>query len=139
MICLIEGTVVGVEPTSRTVGSKGLLVSVDTGAGIGYEVITNVELSEGEWAQFCIHQVIREDDSKLYGFSGPARFQERNAFRSMLKIKGIGPVAALSVLRGGMDLFSAAITAKDVDYFTSKSGIGEKTARLIIAARGWWK
>jgi Holliday junction DNA helicase RuvA len=81
------------------------------------------------------HFVVREDAQILYGFETPA---EREAFRQLIKISGVGPRTALSVLSGmSVTELAQAITLQDVGRIKKVPGIGPKTAeRLLLELKG---
>ena len=81
------------------------------------------------------HFVVREDAQLLYGF---ASNEERLAFRQLLKISGVGPKLALSVLSGlSLDDLAAAVVNKEVGRLTKIPGVGKKTAeRLLLELQG---
>ena len=108
-------------------------------AGVGYEI--DVPMSTfyhlprtGETVALLTHQVVREDAHLLFGF---LTAQERAAFRQLLKISGVGPKVALSVLSGmSVEDLSAAVAAQDTGRLTRVPGIGKKTAeRLVLELR----
>lgn len=108
--------------------------------GVGYEV--DVPMSTfynlpglGETVSLLTHFVVREDAQLLYGF---ATAQEREAFRQLIKISGIGPRMALSVLSGmSVNELSQAITAQEPGRLVKVPGIGKKTAeRLLLELKG---
>lgn len=124
---------------------KGLLVEksfpqvVVSCAGVGYEV--DVPMSTfyplpraGEEVTLLTHLVVREDAHLLFGF---LTREERSAFRQLLKVSGVGPKVALSVLSGlSVDELAAAVAAEDAARLTRVPGIGKKTAeRLILELR----
>jgi Holliday junction DNA helicase RuvA len=77
------------------------------------------------------HMVVREDVQQLYGFYHRA---DRQLFRELIKVSGIGPKLALTIL-SGMDsvTFVQSIRHQDTALLTSLPGLGKKTAeRLII-------
>ena len=91
--------------------------------------------AEGQKVTLLIHFVVREDAQILYGFGTPI---ERAAFRELIKISGVGPRTALSIL-SGMDVgdLSQAITLQDAGRLTKVPGIGKKTAeRLLLELKG---
>ena len=108
--------------------------------GVGYEV--NVPMSTfynlpglGEKVTLLTQFVVREDAQILYGF-GTA--PEREAFRQLVKISGVGPRTALSV-RSGMSVgeLSQAITLQEAGRLIKVPGIGKKTAeRLLLELKG---
>jgi Holliday junction DNA helicase RuvA len=113
-----------------------LLIEVQ---GVGYEV--DVPMSTylalpalGSTVQLRIHHVLREDASQLFGFATEA---ERELFRSLLKVNGVGPKVALAILSGvSADDFRAAIASEDVAGLTRIPGVGRKTGeRLLVEMR----
>ena len=114
-----------------------LLIDV---AGVGYEVqlpLTSFyKLPEvGKEAVIYTHFVVREDAQLLYGF---ATVEERAAFRQLIKISGVGPRTALSVLSGmGVADLAQAITQQEAGRLVKVPGIGKKTAeRLLLELKG---
>ena len=114
-------------------------VLVDCG-GVGYEV--DVPMSTfyglpgvGEKVALLTHFVVREDAQILYGF---ATAQEREAFRQLIKITGVGPRTALSILSGmSVQDLSQAVTAQEAGRLVKVPGIGKKTAeRLLLELKG---
>jgi Holliday junction DNA helicase RuvA len=81
------------------------------------------------------HLVVREDAHILFGF-GTA--EERNVFKELIKISGIGARTALSILSGmSVHDLSQAITLQDAGRLTKVPGIGKKTAeRLLLELKG---
>lgn len=79
--------------------------------------------------------VVREDAQLLYGF---LTHEERIAFRQLLKISGVGPKLALSVLSGlSLNDLAAAVANKDAGRLTKIPGVGKKTAeRLLLELQG---
>jgi Holliday junction DNA helicase RuvA len=112
---------------------------IDCG-GVGYEV--SVPMSTfynlpglGEKVSLLTHFVVREDAQILYGFASHA---ERAAFRQLIKISGVGPRTALSVLSGmSVDDLAQAVTAQQPGRIIKVPGIGKKTAeRLLLELKG---
>ena len=109
-------------------------------AGVGYEL--DVPMSTfyqlpvtGQQVTLHTHLIVREDAHLLYGF---ATEQEREAFRRLLKISGVGARIALSVLSGlSVADLARAVTNQDSERLTKIPGIGKKTAeRLLLELRG---
>ncbi len=107
--------------------------------GVGYEI--DVPMSTfyplprtGEEVTLLTHLVVREDAHLLYGFVTAG---ERAAFRQLLRISGVGPKVALSVLSGmSVDDLAAAVAVDDSPRLTKIPGIGKKTAeRLVLELR----
>jgi len=109
-------------------------------AGVGYEV--DVPMSSfynlpatGEKVSLFTHFVVREDAQQLFGFLTQ---KERVAFRELIRISGVGPKLALSVLSGlSVDDLANAIAQQDVGRLIRVPGIGKKTAeRLLLELKG---
>ncbi|MDD5330091.1 MAG: Holliday junction branch migration protein RuvA [Sulfuricella sp.] len=114
------------------------LVLVDVG-GVGYEI--DVPMSTfynlpaiGEKVVLHTQLIVREDAHQLYGF---AHHEERAAFRQLLKISGVGPKLALTILSGlSVAELSHVVAAQEVGRLTRIPGIGKKTAeRLLLELR----
>lgn len=108
--------------------------------GVGYEV--DVPMSTfynlpdvGGQVTLLTHFVVREDAQVLFGF-GTA--QEREAFRQLIRISGIGPRTALSVLSGmSVGDLAQAVSQQQATRLTKVPGIGKKTAeRLLLELKG---
>lgn len=108
--------------------------------GVGYEL--DVPMSTfynlpalQEKVVLHTHFVVREDAQLLYGF---ASNEERLAFRQLLKISGVGPKLALSVLSGlSLGDLAVAVANKEVGRLTKIPGVGKKTAeRLLLELQG---
>ena len=108
--------------------------------GVGYEVDVPMSTfynlpAAGEKVTLLTHLVVREDAQLLYGFATGA---EREAFRQLIKISGVGPRTALSVLSGmSVADIAQAVTAQDAGRLVKVPGIGKKTAeRLLLELKG---
>ena len=108
--------------------------------GVGYEV--DVPMSTfyhlpavGETVSLLTHFIVREDAQVLYGFASAS---ERDAFRQLIRISGVGPRTALSVLSGmSVSDIAQAVTAQDSGRLVKVPGIGKKTAeRLLLELKG---
>lgn len=115
------------------------LVVVDV-HGVGYEVHVSMHTfyvlpAVGAPVQLYTQMVVREDAQLLFGF---ARREERDSFRALVKVSGIGAKIALGVLsQFSTDELAAAIAAEDVKRLSAAPGIGKKTAeRLVLELRG---
>ena len=108
--------------------------------GVGYEVLVPMSTfynlpGLGEKVSLFTHFIVREDAQLLYGFGSTT---ERAAFRLLIKITGIGPRMALSVLSGMTvaDL-AQAVTLQETGRIVKGPGIGKKTAeRLLLELKG---
>ncbi len=129
MIGFLRGIIVSKQPP---------LLIIEVG-GVGYEVhapmSTFYHLPDLQQpAVLLTHLVVREDAHLLYGF---AQSQERDLFRALIKVNGIGPKLALSILSGiNTSEFIQCVQENDISRLVHIPGVGKKTAeRLIIETR----
>jgi Holliday junction DNA helicase RuvA len=89
----------------------------------------------GERVVLLTHFVVREDAQLLFGFLTAA---ERGTFRELVKISGVGPRTALSILSGlSAEELSQAVSRQDTGRLVKVPGIGKKTAeRLLLELKG---
>lgn len=130
---------------------RGILIENDApillieAAGIGYEVQAPIGtccnlLTIGEEVILHTHLSISENAHQLYGFIS---LRDRQLFRNIIKISGIGPKLGLAILSGmNVNQFVACIMAGDLALLVKIPGVGKKTAeRLVIEMRdklkGW--
>ena len=103
--------------------------------GIGYEVRISLSTFStlpdlGQTVKLFTHFVVREDAQLLYGF---ATEEEREAFRLLISISGIGPKLAMTLLSGvTLPELKHAIQEKNIPVLTAISGIGQKTAERVV-------
>jgi Holliday junction DNA helicase RuvA len=130
MIGRLTGTIAEKSPPQ-------LLVDV---RGVGYEV--DVPMSSfynlpgiGEPVTLLTHFVVREDAQVLFGF---LTHEERATFRLLVKISGVGPRTALSILSGlSVDELARAVSLQESGRLIKVPGIGKKTAeRLLLELKG---
>jgi holliday junction DNA helicase RuvA len=114
-------------------------ILVDVG-GLGY--LVEVPMSTfydlpalGERTALLTHFVVREDAQLLYGFLTET---ERDAFRQLVKISGVGPRTALAVLSGmSVNELAQSVVLQEPGRLTKVPGIGKKTAeRLMLELKG---
>lgn len=129
MIGRITGTLIEKNPPA---------ICVDV-QGIGYEIdipmSTLYDLPEiGQTVSLHTHLSIRDDAHVLFGFGSAS---EKNAFRTLIKVSGIGPKTALAILSSlTVDDLIAAIESEDIALLTRAPGIGKKTAeRMLLELR----
>lgn len=116
----------------------GNVALIDVG-GVGYEVeltsgtAAGLAARSGEAVVFT-HLVGREDAPALYGFASAS---ERNLFRTLIKVAGVGPKLAVALLSAvSPEQFAAALANGDAAAITRVPGIGKKTAeRLVMELR----
>jgi Holliday junction DNA helicase RuvA len=130
MIGRIAGTLLEKHPPA---------VLVEAG-GVGYEI--DVPMSTfcnlpalGDRVTLLTHLVVREDAHQLYGFLTAG---ERQAFRELIRISGVGSRTALAVLSGmSVAELAQAVTLQESARLTRIPGIGKKTAeRLLLELKG---
>lgn len=129
MIGLLRGTILDKQPPH-------LLLEVQ---GVGYELeapmTTFYDLpATGGVVTLYTHLAVREDAHSLYGF---AKITDRDLFRHLLRVNGVGARLALTIL-SGMDAgaFAGCIQAGDTAALVRLPGVGRKTAeRLIVEMR----
>ena len=129
MIGRIRGQLVHKQPPD-------ILVEV---GGVGYEIqvpmTTLFQLPElGAQVSLVTHFVVREDAQLLYGFIDE---QDRSLFRQLIKVSGVGPKLALTIL-SGMDStsFARCVQRDDISSLVALPGVGKKTAeRLLVEMR----
>ncbi len=103
--------------------------------GVGYEIqaslTTFFELPDiGQAATLHTHFVVREDAQLLYGFSSLA---ERQLFRELIKVNGVGPKMALAILSGmNAAEFVNCVKSKDIATLVRLPGVGKKTAERLV-------
>ena len=120
--------------TGRLIEKSPPTVVVEAG-GVGYEVDVPMSTfyglpATGQEVKLFTHLTIREDAHLLFGFATEA---ERQVFRQLLKITGIGARTALSLLSGmSVDELYAAVSQQDGARLTRVPGIGKKTAERLL-------
>lgn len=122
----------------KLVTKKPPLLVLDV-QGVGYEIEAPMTTfynlpSMGEIIQLHTHLVVREDAHILFGFSTEA---DRLMFRTLIKVNGVGPKLALTILSGqSAEEFQRCIHDNDTAALIRLPGVGKKTAeRLIIELR----
>ena len=103
--------------------------------GVGYRVAVSSETLHavpraGKEVLLHTHLVMRDDAMHLYGF---ATEDERELFRMLISVSGVGPKVAMAALSGGSSReLLRAIAAGDTKRFQAVPGIGKRTAERII-------
>ena len=129
MIGRLRGTIISKQPPQLLIDVQGVGYEVDAPMSTFYQLPDT-----GSEVILHTHMVVREDAQLLYGF---ALETERALFRHLIKINGVGPKLALTILSGmGSDEFIACVQDGDAAALVRMPGIGKKTAeRLIIELR----
>lgn len=125
MIAWLKGELMEKQPPS-------LLLNVN---GVGYELeapmSTFYELpAVGDAATVFVHMVVREDAQLLFAFASK---QQREMFRSLIRVNGVGPKVALAVLStlSAQELMQC-MANEDVAQLCKVPGIGKKTAQRLV-------
>lgn len=125
MIAAVSGEVLARRPDH---------VVVDA-AGVGYQLAVSTETlravpAVGKRVSLHAHLIARDDSLALYGF---ATEEERELFRSLISVSGVGPKVGLAALSGGtVPELLRAIASGDGKRFQAVPGIGKRTAERII-------
>ena len=130
MIGRISGTLIEKVPPQIVVDCHGVGYQIDVPMSTFYNLPAT-----GEAVVVLTQFVVREDAQILYGF-GTA--PERETFRQLVKISGVGPRTALGVLSGmSVGDLAQAVTLQQAGRLTKVPGIGKKTAeRLLLELKG---
>jgi len=124
MISSVRGTVLAVQGTTAVieVGGVGLSVQVTPQHGLSMRI--------GTEATVRTTLIVREDDLSLYGF---AEAEQLSVFELLRSVTGVGPRSAMGVLAAlDPNQIAQAVATEDDAAFRKVSGIGPKTAKLIV-------
>lgn len=126
MIASLKGIVASVSPSS-------LVIDVN---GVGYlvQVTPALALSVRPGSEISVHTafVVREDAFTIFGFE---TIDELRTFDLLRSVTGVGPKSALSIIHQlGPDQLAEAIVSGDDGAFKKVSGIGPKTAKLLVVS-----
>ena len=129
----IRGSLVRREPAAAVVETAGLAYRLHIPLST-YEVLPAV----GEEVSLLLHLAIRDDEWRLYAF---ATDEERAIYRALMRVSGVGPVLALSLLSGFTPAeFRSTVAGEDVRALMRAKGVGRKTAeRIVVELRDVWK
>ncbi|MFH1177517.1 MAG: Holliday junction branch migration protein RuvA [Acidobacteriota bacterium] len=129
MIGHLEGRIAELAP------GKALLEVGGVGYEVGLPLSAHPVLAGRERAALFIHTHVREDQLTLFGF--PTR-AERDTFRILISVSGVGPRTALALLSGlAPEELAAAVEGEQWRQLAAAPGIGRRTAeRLIVDLKG---
>ncbi|MCU0842514.1 MAG: Holliday junction branch migration protein RuvA [Thiobacillaceae bacterium] len=130
MIGRLSGTLLEKHPPQLVVDAHGVGYEVDVPMSTFYNLP-----AVGERLSLYTHFSVREDAQQLYGF---LTAKEREAFRLLIRITGVGPKLALAVLSGlSVDDLAQAVALQESGRLTRIPGVGKKTAeRLLLELKG---
>lgn len=120
----IEGSIEHVNPAFVIINNNG----------IGYHILTSINTYEKikslKQVRILVHQAIKEDAHTLYGF---AESLERDLFRLLITVNGVGTNTARMILSGqSLPGIVSAISNGNLNMLKSVKGVGPKTAQRII-------
>ncbi len=125
MIARLAGTLLEKNPPQLVIDVNGVGYEVEAPTGVFIDLPEN-----GKQVAILIHHHFSQDHQTLYGF---ASLGERELFRKLLKVNGIGAKLALAILSGASgEELTRFVTMADVASLTRIPGIGKKTAERII-------
>lgn len=118
----------------KVINFEGMLVTIECASGVGYEVevpastLSSLSLDGDAFLYIC--HIVREDASLLYGFSD---LNSRTLFKEIIKVNGLGPKAAMSILSTmGVEEFVCNVMQNNAKSLITIPGVGKKTAERII-------
>lgn len=130
MISSLKGILTEISPTNITIETTG----------IGYEIFIPLSTFDrlpkiNSECKILTYLHVREDTHQLYGF---LTHEEKDLFKLLLTISGIGPKSALTILSGmPIEDFKYAISSGDTAALSQIPGIGKKTGeRLVVELKG---
>lgn len=125
MIAYCSGKVLDIFEQTATVQIENI--------GLGVEIFVSPSLQStlrvGDSAEIWIHHHITEASSALFGFGDQS---EKQIFRSLIRVGGVGGKTALNIIGLGVDNIKKAINTEDDALLSSVPWIGKKTAQKII-------
>ncbi len=126
MIGFLDGTVFDVSADSFILNVNGVGYDISTSA----QTLNDVQVLLGQKMKVWIYSHVREDAFQLFGF---LTRPEKDFFIQLLKVNGVGPKSALSVLSGArLAQIQDWIEASDAKALSSLPKVGKKTAEQII-------
>jgi len=125
LINYVKGHLASKNPAFVVVESNGI------GYGLYISLQTYTKLGDAESAKLFVESVyIRDDNPKYYGFADE---EERDLFRKLISVSGVGGASALLMLSSmSAQEITAAINTANVTLLKSIKGIGDKTAQRIV-------
>ena len=125
LIHFIKGTIASKSPAYLVIEANGI------GYGLFISLQTSSKLGDATSAKLFVESVyIRDDNPKFYGFADE---EERELFRKLISVSGVGGASALLMLSSlSAQEITAAINTANVSLLKSIKGIGDKTAQRIV-------
>lgn len=130
MITQIAGTLIEKHPTQAVIDVHGIAYEIEVSMQTFYQ-LPNINAPVRLFTQL----IVREDAHLLFGFADK---EERQTFRQLIKVAGIGAKTALGILSAmTAQELAQAVAQEDVKRLTTAPGIGKKTAeRMVLELRG---
>jgi len=125
MIGRIQGKLLEISDNLLLIDVQGVAYEVEaTSAALVTAAVPGAEVT------LFTHFVVREDAQLLYGFGSKT---ERDVFRDLIRISGVGPKMALAIVSGlTLEALAEAVRANDVGLLTRVQGVGKKTAERLL-------
>ena len=120
----ISGELVAIESNTAIVDCNGV------GYALTVSLNTQNSLRIGQKVKLYTHFSVREDGVELYGFFDT---EERDAFKLLITVSGVGPKAAINIMSAMTpQSFAAAVINGDAKLISKAQNVGAKTAARII-------
>lgn len=124
MIDFIKGKVAEKNPAFAVIEANGI------GYGLHISVNTYGKLGDSECKLYTEQVFVRDDNPRFYGFADPG---ERDIFRKLISVSGVGGASAMLMLSSlSAEEIAGAVNTANVALLKSIKGIGEKTAQRIV-------
>lgn len=122
----LSGEVGYSSPGYLEVWGRSFLYAVE----VPVSITENTSSAPGEYVDLFIHEVVKETGNEFYGFESRS---DRDFFKLLLGVSGIGPKTALAMFnKAGPGAIKNALASKDVKALSSLKGIGPKTAERLV-------
>ncbi len=122
MIGYLEGTIKHAQ--------QGKIILFSGGIGFTVNTPSNLSFLEGQKAELYIHTHLRDDNLSLFGFKDA---KDLDLFELLISVSGVGPKIGLAIFAQATTAnIIEAIAQSNLNFFTSISGVGKKTAQRII-------
>ncbi len=108
----------------------GKIILFANGIGFTVRIPSNLNYPIGEQASLFIHTHLRDDNLSLFGFKTA---EDLNLFELLISVSGVGPKIGLGIFsQSTVENITNAIRLSNLNFFTSISGVGKKTAQRLI-------
>lgn len=125
MIAWLSGTLISKQPPMIVLDVNGVGYELEAPLSVFYD-LPQVDQA----LSLHVHMVVREDAQLLFGF---ASLQQRDLFRSLIRVNGVGPKVALAILSTLSEAeLMQCMANEDVTQLCRVPGIGKKTAQRLV-------